>query len=137
MCSYYFDTSIWLDFIEDRNEPNMPKGECAHQLLKKDIITDEIICYSDAIIIEFKAVGYSAFDIQGIFRPLRNVLAYVQSTHEQRRRAKDLASKRDVPRMDALHALIARDNHALLVTLDHHFKELSDITKPHRPQDLI
>ncbi|MBS3138310.1 hypothetical protein J4207_01235 [Candidatus Woesearchaeota archaeon] len=57
MCSYYFDTSIWLDFIEDRNEPNMPKGEWAHQLLKKVIITDKIICYSDAIIIEFKAVG--------------------------------------------------------------------------------
>jgi len=61
----------------------------------------------------------------------------VESTEKQARKAKDLSSKRDIPKGDALHALIARDNKATLVTLDNHFKKLLDITKPKRPQDLI
>ena len=52
-------------------------------------------------------------------------------------KAKDLAAKRNIPKMDALHALIARDAGALLVTLDHHFKELTDITKSYQPNELI
>ena len=61
----------------------------------------------------------------------------MESTEKQARKAKDLSSKRDIPKGDALHALIARDNKATLVTLDNHFKKLLDITKPKRPQDLI
>ena len=61
----------------------------------------------------------------------------MESTEKQVRKSKDLSSKRDIPKGDALHALIARDNKATLVTLDNHFKKLYDITKSKRPQDII
>ncbi|MBS3110269.1 PIN domain-containing protein [Candidatus Woesearchaeota archaeon] len=61
----------------------------------------------------------------------------MESTEKQTGKAKDLSSKRKVPKADALHAVLARDNKAVLVTLDKHFKKLSDISKPKRPQDLI
>ena len=33
---FYFDTSIWLDFFEDRNEPNLPKSDWARKLVTKE-----------------------------------------------------------------------------------------------------
>jgi hypothetical protein len=34
---FYLDTSIWLDFFENRNEPNFSKGTLAKELIKKII----------------------------------------------------------------------------------------------------
>ena len=72
-----------------------------------------------------------------MFKSLRPILLFVESTEKQIGLAKDLSFKRNVPKRDALHALIARDNKAILVTFDKHFQMLLDITKPKRPQDLI
>ena len=44
---YYFDTSIWLDFFEDRNEPNLPKSKWARELVNKIIENDDKVLYSD------------------------------------------------------------------------------------------
>ena len=45
------------------------------------------------------------------------------------------ASKRNIPKNDALHALIARDQKAILITMDNHFKEIKDIIEPHSPKE--
>ncbi len=124
---YYLDTSIWLDFFENRNEPNLPKGT----------ENDNKIIYSDVVILELGVVGYQSHEIQNLFQKINPILIFVESTEKQARKAKDLSSKRDIPKGDALHALIARDNKATLVTLDNHFKKLLDISKPKRPQDII
>lgn len=134
---YYPDTSIWLDFFENRNEPNLPKGDWAHKLLDKITEKDDKIIYSDIIILELGVVGYQPHEIEKLFDKIKPILIFVESTEKQARRAKELSSKRDIPKGDALHALIARDNKATLITLDNHFKKLLDITKPKRPQDLI
>lgn len=134
---YYFDTSIWLDFLEYRDEPNMPKGKLAHELIRKVIKTDAKVIYSDVNIAELGAVGYSLQEIDTLFTKLKQVLIFAETTDKELGKAKDLSSKRNVPKGDALHALIARDNKAVLVTLDKHFRQLEDVTKPKRPQDLI
>lgn len=72
-----------------------------------------------------------------MLKPFKSVILFVEATEKQIGKAKDLASKRKIPKRDAIHALIARDNRAILVTLDRHFKEILDIIKPKRPQDLI
>ncbi|MBI2047107.1 PIN domain-containing protein, partial [Candidatus Pacearchaeota archaeon] len=52
-------------------------------------------------------------------------------------KAKDLSKKRDIPLFDALHALLARDQRATLVTRDKHFEKLSDIISYKKPEELI
>ena len=134
---YYFDTSIWLDFFEYRNEPNFPKGRWVQELINKIIESDAKILYSDINIVELGVAGYSSQDIDMLFKKLKPILTFIESTNKQIGKAKDLSSKRNIPKGDALHALIARDKNAILVTLDHHFKKLLDITRSKRPQDLI
>lgn len=40
---FYFDTSIWLDFLEKRDEPNLPKSAWVKDLIEKIKINNEII----------------------------------------------------------------------------------------------
>ena len=134
---YYLDTSIWLDFFENRNEPNLPKGEWAHKLLNKITQNNDRIIYSDNTIYELSIIGYPTYELDSILQPLKPILIFVESTEKEISKAKDISLKRNIPKRDALHALIARDNKSILVTLDRHFQKLSDIIKIKRPQDLI
>lgn len=134
---FYLDTAIWLDFFENRNEPGLPKGEWANKLLIKIIKNNELIIISDLTLAELTAVGYPQWELKKLFRPLKSLLLYVESTKKEIGKAKDLSKKRRVPKGDALHALIARDHKATLVTLDKHFHSLKDIIEPKRPQDLL
>ena len=132
---FYLDTSIWLDFLENRNEPNFPKGDLAKELISKIINEDDKIIFSDNNAVELKTIGYSDFEIEELFGTLP--LIYVESTGKEIGKAKDLALKRNIPKRDALHALIARDNNALLITFDNHFNKLIDIIMPHNPKEFI
>ena len=134
---YYFDTSIWLDFFENRDEPNLPKGEWANKLINKILKNDDRIIYSDNNVYELNIVGYSQEDIKNMLQPIKPILIFVESTEKQIGKAKDLALKRDIPKRDALHSLIARDNKAILITLDKHFQKLLDIIKPKSPKELV
>ena len=55
---YYFDTSIWLDFFEKRDEPNFPKGTWAKELINKIIKEDDKILFSDNNLLELINIGY-------------------------------------------------------------------------------
>ncbi len=134
---YYFDTSIWLDFIENRDEPNLPKGKWAQELINKIIRTNARLLYSDINILELGAAGYSPHEIGFLLKELKPILIFIESTNQEMGKSKDISAKRNIPKGDALHALIARDNNSILVTLDRHFQELRDITESKRPQDLI
>ena len=123
---YYPDTSIWLDFFENRNEPNLPKGDWAHKLLDKITQNNDKIIYSDNNIYELNMIGYSTHELGAVLQPLKPILIFVESTEKQISKAKDLSLKRNIPKRDALHALIARDNKSILVTLDRHFQKLRD-----------
>ena len=134
---YYLDTSIWLDFFEYRDEPNLPKGRWAQELLNKIIKTDAKIIYSDHTLTELEMAGYPSYEINKLLKSIEQVLIFVESTDKQIGKARDLSLKRNIPKGDALHALIARDNQTILVTLDRHFQKIIDIIKPTRPQDII
>ena len=133
---YYFDTSIWLDFFEDRDEPNLHKSKWVHTLIAKIVGENKNIVYSNVVIDELKELGYTEYELENLFEPLKPILIYAESTNKQHGKAKDLAQKQGVPLLDALHALIARDNKALMVTRDTHFKKLSDVTKPEKPEEI-
>ncbi len=86
---------------------------------------------------ELKASDYGTFEIEDLFKPIRQILIYAEPTKKQYGKAKDLAAKRKVPLLDAMHAIIARDEKAILVSRDNHFKKLLDITKPKKPEEII
>lgn len=48
-----------------------------------------------------------------------------------------LSKKFKIPVKDALHAVIARDNNAVLVTRDKHFQELQNMITVRKPEELI
>lgn len=137
MVNYYFDTSIWLDFFENRDEPNFSKGEWAHKLIINIINNDDKIVYSDNVITELRVLGFSIYEINEMFKPLRHILIYARSTEKQFGKAKDLALKRNIPKRDALHALIARDNKSIMITWDKDFQKLKDIVDSKNSKDLI
>ena len=51
--------------------------------------------------------------------------------------ADKIIKERNLPLGDVLHTLLARDNNLILVTRDKHFKELTDISKFYKPEELI
>ena len=134
---YYLDTSIWLDIFEDRDEPSLPKSTWAKLLIKKIIREDARIVVSDHVIIELGFSGYSLYEVNDHFQSFERIIMQVESSDKELSRANDLARKRGVPMGDALHALVARREHAVLVSLDHDFKELVDITVAHRTNELL
>ena len=87
--------------------------------------------------LELKAIGYLSEEINNLLKELMPLLIFIESTERQIGKAKDLGLKRDIPKRDALHALIARDNKAILVALDNHFQKILDIIMSKKPKDLI
>jgi len=134
---YYFDTSIWLDFLENRNEPNMPKGEWAKKLIEKIIEEECKIIFSDINSLELEGLGYSPYEIDELLQDIRQFIILVESEPAQFRKAKDISKKRGIPLFDAIHALLARDFNAILITLDKHFNEIKDIIIPHSSKEFI
>jgi predicted nucleic acid-binding protein len=134
---FYFDTSIWLDFLEDRNEPNLPKGKWAKELVRKIVRDNDKIFLSDVNYKELNGLGYSRYDLGELMLSIRKSIIPIYSTDKQIGKAQDLALKRMIPKSDVLQAFLARDNQAILITLDHHFKKIIDITTPHRPDEFI
>jgi len=126
-----------LDFFEDRNEPDFPKGKLIQQLLQKIVLDDGIIVYSDVHLLELENVGYPGYEIEELFKPLKPVLMFAESTEKQRRRAGEIASQRKIPKGDVLHALLARDMNASMITHDSHFKEIQDIIRPNSVRDML
>lgn len=134
---FYFDTSIWLDFLEKRDEPGLLKGTWAKELFEKIIKNNGKIVLSEVIKNEMIGLGYSRYELESVFFPFQKILISVYSNKKQFSKAKDLSDKRDIPLFDALHALIARDSKALLITRDRHFDKLLDIISYKKPEDVI
>ena len=131
------DASIWVDFYEDRKGyNNEPLGDYAFKLLVKIKAQEKVIVLTDFLIKELETL-YSIVEINGIFNPFNKILKKVIATKKQRQEAKKIAKERDVPAGDALHAIVARDNNSILVTRDRHFRKLEDISKHHKPEELI
>ncbi len=132
--NFYFDTSIWIDIYDKRGY----NGEVAKKLMEKIILQDLFAIYSDIILAEFKKLGFLEYEINqmlSIAKP--DHIKRIHSTKGQLEEAIRLAKQRDVPMRDALHAIIARDQMAVLISRDWHFEKLKDITKAKKPEDLL
>lgn len=137
MVLYYFDTCIWLDLFEDRNNPIFPKSDLAQKLLSKIILNNDIIFVSDLVFIQLNNTGYSSEEINTWIQTITKIIIFIEASEKELRKAKDLSVKRQVPKGDAIHALIARNHKAVLVTYDQDFEKLNDIINSKTPRELV
>lgn len=133
---YYLDTSIWRDYYESRYDKFRPLGEWALMLMNKIVKDKDIILYSELVVEELK-VKYSEEEIRRIFEIVKNRLLKINISELQAKEAYILCKNRNVAFGDALHAILARDNKAILITRDEHFLKLTDIVEIKKPEDLI
>lgn len=136
---YYLDTSIWRDYYENRSDRFRPLGEWAYRLMQIISQNEEhVVFYSDLVVRELM-IDFSESEIKEIFWIINktNQLKKIIVDDLQIQEAKKLSRERNVPFADAIHAIAARDNCAILVTRDEHFLLLNDICQSHKPEDLI
>lgn len=138
MTKYYVDTSIWRDLHENRRDNLRPLGEWAFELFRKIRTNKDIALYSDIILNELLTY-FNLNEINALFQnklPL-NALKKVDIYECQTKEARILSKTLGIPWADCLHAILARDNDAVMVTRDAHFWQLSDIANVKKPEDLF
>ena len=134
---YLIDTSIWIDLYDDRKGfNNEPLGDYALKLLAQIKTNEDIVTITDMLMTELE-LNYSIAEINGIFKPFEKTIMKIISTEEQRNEAIRIANERNIPKGDAMHAIMARDNNLILISRDKHFKQLTDISRYFKPEDLI
>ena len=136
MTKYYLDTSIWLDYYENRQDRFRPLGEWALALLSQIKERKDTILVSDVILREL-GTKYTELQINNILESYERVIEKIQATDEQMKLSKTVSWTRRIPNGDALHAIISRDQKAILITRDNHFTSLTDINKAYKPEELI
>ena len=83
-------------------------------------------------------MGLSQIEINSFLQIVKpDHIRRIQITKEQFEEARKLAKQRNIPLGDIIHAIVARDNEAQLVSRDWDFERLKDITKAKLPEDLI
>ncbi len=136
---YYFDTCIWRDFYENRmSKIGRPLGKYATELFMKILKRKDKILFSKSILGELKK-DYSEKEINDLLNILfiSKILIKIEIKKEEHEEAKKLSKKRNIPYIDCLNAIQARNNKAIMISQDKHFFEkLSDITKTVRPEQI-
>jgi predicted nucleic acid-binding protein len=126
-----------VDLYEDRRGYNdEPIGDFAFNLFVSIRSSKNKIVISVLTIKELE-MNYSLEEINGMMKPFDGIIEKVGMTKAQRDEAIIISKHRNVPKGDALHAIIARDNNFTLVSRDRHFKKLKDICDCYKPEDII
>jgi len=135
---FYLDAAILIDYHENRSDNFRPLGEWALRLMNKIIDEKNIVIYSDVLVeeLETQLTEEAIAELLHMF-DCENLLLQIQISEQQRKEAVMLCRTRNVPFGDALHAVLARDNGAVLVSRDKHFLELLDIVDVKKPEELI
>jgi predicted nucleic acid-binding protein len=136
---YLLDTCIWRDFYEDRfSKSGKPFGKYATSLFVKILKNDDRIIFSEALIWELRK-DYKEREIYDMLNLLfvNKVLVKIDIAKEEYSEAKRLAQERNLPFVDCLNAVHARNHNAILVSQDDHYlKGLSDISKVVKPEQV-
>ena len=132
---YYIDTAIWRDLHENRKDKSKNLGELAFELFVKIRFNKEKVLYSDLVVEELLR-AYNENTIKKLFKNVAVLLEKADINETQVKEAATLSNELKIPFGDALHGIIARDNNAVMVTRDRHFRKLKDKITVKKPEDL-
>lgn len=131
---YYLDTCIWRDYFENRSDRFRPLGDWAFELIRKILEQGNVIVCSDLVLEELHIAGLDK-DIKQFLDTVNwGAVMMVTSKRDDVAEAIKLSKNLKIPQKDALHAVLAKDQKAILVTRDKHFLEIIESKKP---EDLI
>ena len=134
---YYVDSCIWIDYFENRSDKFRPLGDWALDIIKKIIKEDSLFIISDHLINELEN-RYSSEELDKFFEIIpEKLIIRINTNEEQAKEASKIKNKLNIPFSDVLHAILARDNQAILVSRDKHFYELQKQIIIKKPEDLI
>lgn len=140
MTNYYFlDSCIWRDYVERRhNLFGKDLSGPVYKMFLKIIKKKDVVVYSSLILRELnnKFTKDEIEEILNLFYYLK-ILKKADITQFQIDEAKLISIQRELPLADVLHAIVARDNDAILVSRDKHFLKLTDLVKIIRPEDIL
>ncbi|MBU2477368.1 type II toxin-antitoxin system VapC family toxin [Candidatus Micrarchaeota archaeon] len=134
---FYLDTCIWIDYLEDRKNGIKPLGELAFQFLRKCRKEKSTIIVSDVMRKElYKHIAKE--EIEKRLLDFSDLIIEVKHSQEQFDEAHLfwVKTKKEFPQADILHAIISRDQKAVLISRDKHFAEI-DIVEFHFPEELF
>jgi len=133
---FYLDTSIWRDYFEDRSDGIRPLGEFAFQFLKKCLKEKYSVLVSDKVEKELLRY-YSREKVNAVFSNFKEIIIKIKPTRKQVAEAGNIWIKnnKEFPLNDILHAIIARDANAILVSRDFHFRAL-EISECRLPEEI-
>lgn len=136
---YLIDTCIWRDFYENRfSRSGKPLGKYATDLFMKILKNKDKIYFSQSLVWELKK-DYDEKDVNDMLNVLflSNVLIKIEINKEDHLEAKKLSQERDIPYVDCLNAIQARNHKVIMVSQDPHFiEDLKDIVRTVKPQDI-
>jgi len=124
-----------MDYYEDRKDSYTDLGSVAFNLLMKLLTLDITIVVSDFLQRELETF-YTIDMIRGMTLHFERIIKRVQSTQKQRDEAKLIARELNIPKGDVLHAIVSRDNSAILISRDNHFQLLKHICKAMKPEEV-
>ena len=113
--------------------------EYATKLFMKILKDKDKILFSEALILELKR-DYGEKDVNDMLNLLflNKTLERIEIIKEEHLEAKKLSQERNIPYIDCLNAIHARNHKAMMISQDdHYFKNLIDITKTIKPENII
>ncbi len=64
---------------------------------------------------ELKRQGYGQAELDYLMSDFEKLLIRIEATQKQASRARELANRRLIPFLDALHAVLAKDNKSVII----------------------
>ncbi len=136
---FYLDSCIWLDYFGDRKDGLRPLGEFAFQFLKKCENNNFSVLVSDTVVLELETI-LPKEQVKEIFSSFKRIIQKVNASAEEVSEARKEWNKRskNIPFKDILHAIISKNNNAVIISRDRHFLEdLSLIVEVQKPENLL
>lgn len=130
---FYLDTAVWRDYLEDREDSMKPLGELAFQFLQKCREHHCTIIIAEPVLFELKDIPKHLIDT--LLSSFKDLLTEAPVSEKQLAEAKKISKERNLPFNDVFHAVISRDNKAIMITRDAHFEQLSDIVESMAPEE--
>lgn len=137
----FVDTNIFIDYYFDRGNGIVPFGEFTFQFFKNTVECKYFVLVCPQTIKELcKVLKFSEEEVwSNILQNLKtsNKIELIMPSEEQLKEALRLKDAKHVSLNDALFAILARDNNAILVSRDrHHHETLGELVEVVRPEDL-